>query len=97
MDGAQASGEGRTDRMPRSTMTVEQLQAAAMLMGSDVWYDHHDHTFMVPPKNGGAAGALCADTMENVDHDYNERCRRVRAGELGAVDAIEETRGGKIT
>lgn len=49
--------------MARDTRTVEELEAAAMLLGDGWWYDRKDHTFNFDNEAGLTKDVLCADTM----------------------------------
>lgn len=71
--------------MARSTLTVAELQAQAMLLGDGWSYDADDHTF----NKRGEWPMLDADTLEEIRvsryKDLN-RFQYVVCGQLGAVD-----------
>lgn len=80
--------------MPRSKLTVEELKAAAMLLGDKWWYDPHDHSFCLNNEQGVYIQALCADTMEQLylekfHPSFTDRQNAILAGELGAADHDE--------
>lgn len=88
----------------KSTLTVAELQAAALLLGEEWWYHPSDHTFNCNINDGIDNDHLLeldADTMEPVPLDrgmIGVRTRAVQNGEKGAKDYGEwqqATQGGQ--